>query len=183
MYLRMLCSLHISLAVLYQVRASEKPTLEQEIETTKSDCDYGRAIELLQRYIKQREREAIPNDILLAAAVRKKANLKILIGAGKVDRAQLWIAIAIDHAAPGRDHPVVGYDYTVIADVLVNEGLVPEAQAYYIQALTVLTRTLGPCDPRALLTFEKMGAMWGRSKTPGRRGPPSAPPSWSSAKS
>lgn len=170
MCFQIFCSLLISLALLHPVQASEKPALEQEIETARSDCDYGRAIELLQRYIQQREREAIPNDILLTAAVRKQVNLKILIGGGKVDRARLWKAIAIDHAALGRDHPVVGYDYTVIADVLARQGRIQEAQAYYIQALTILTRALGPFDARALLIFEKMARVAGPLKngTPAR---------------
>jgi hypothetical protein len=96
------------------------------------------------------------NDILFAAAVRKQANLGILGGAGKVDRALLWKTIAIDHEAFGRDHPVVAYDYTLIGDVLASEGGGQEAQSYYTQALIILTRILGPDHPRTLSTFDKL---------------------------
>jgi hypothetical protein len=96
------------------------------------------------------------NDILFAAAVRKQANLRLLTGAGKIDRALLWKAIATDHDAFGRDHPVVAYDYALIGDVVASEGGVQEAQSYYILALTILTRAFGPDHPRTLSTFDKL---------------------------
>ena len=52
----------------------------------------------------------------------------------------LWKAIAIDHDAFGRDHPVVAYDYTLIGDVLAGERGVQEAQSYYILALIIFIR-------------------------------------------
>jgi hypothetical protein len=100
--------------------------------------------------------DAILNDILFAAAVRKQANLRILTGAGKIDRALLWKAIAVDHDAFGRNHPVVAYDYALIGDVVASEGGVQEAPSYYLQALTILTRVLGPDHPQTLSTFDRL---------------------------
>jgi hypothetical protein len=163
MRLQMFCGLLIGFALLHPVQASEKSAIEQEIETATIDCDYARAIELLRRYIEQRERQAIPNDILLAQAIRNQASLEIQTGAGKVNRARLWKAIAIDHAAFGRDHPVVAHDYTVIGDVLASEGpkQFREAESYYVQALTILTRAFGPNHPRTLSTFDKLARIAG----------------------
>jgi hypothetical protein len=161
---RMFRRLLICLALLDPVHASEQPTLEPEIETARSDCNYGRAIELPRRYIQQKERETISDDILFAATVRKQANLGILLVAGKADRARLWKAIAIDHEAFGRDHPVVAYDYTAIGDILASEGQAREAESYYIQALKILNRVFGPEHPRTLSTFDKLARIAGPLK-------------------
>ena len=127
--------------------------------------------------------DAIPDDILFAAAVRKQANLKNLTGAGKMDRALLWKAIAIDHDAFGREHPVVAYDYALIGDVLASDGGVQEAQSYYIQALIILTRVFGPDHPRTLSTFDKLTRIAGPLRF-GRRLPNGRPAicGWRSAK-
>jgi tetratricopeptide (TPR) repeat protein len=121
-----------------------KLEIETKIAELKARGDYGKALELLNLYIDIRERQELPQDFLLAAALRKRAALRRLANEPAVDLASLWKAISIDNEVFGRDHPVVAADYLAIADALLASHEKAQAEEYYFRAIGILSTTYGP---------------------------------------
>ncbi len=138
--------------------------MERESGELKARGQYKEALKLLDTYIQKRERQAFPKDFILAAAFRERAALRRITGGNATKTDCLWKAISIDVDVFGRDHPIVAYDYIAIADALIEAGQQAEAQAYYTQAITILSLVFGTSHPATQNTFEKLARSAGPIK-------------------
>jgi tetratricopeptide (TPR) repeat protein len=141
-----------------------KSLVEHQIVSLKAGGEYKRALVLLNAYISQRQKQGFPRDFILASAFRERAALRLLAHEDQTKTDCLWKGIAIDIEVFGRDHPIVARDYLAIADALAASDRQQEAQAYYLQAITILLPAFGPSYPAIQATFEKLARSVGPRK-------------------
>jgi hypothetical protein len=140
---------------------SLKKPIEIRIAELKAKGDYGKALELLGLYIRVKEKQGLPQDFELAAALRHRAEFRQLAHYPVIDLASLWKAISIDTEVFGREHPVVAADYLVIADAFAASYERAQAEEYYIRGFTILFNVFGPGHSATQAAYQKLVAFCG----------------------
>ncbi|MGO9543292.1 MAG: tetratricopeptide repeat protein [Rhodomicrobium sp.] len=121
--------------------------MSAEIQVLKQKGDYKLAFLVLDHYIKQTVERLYPNDFLLAAAMRRHAYFGEMPGGRQAQLISLWNTISMDIEDLGRDDPVVAYDYATIGDAYAALNDFRQAEAYYSQAIKILTASFSSPDP------------------------------------